>query len=31
MDLSRDNNGDLFSDDNGFLDEILGNEWEIVR
>ena len=31
MDLSKDNNGDLVSEDNGFLDEAFGNEWEIVR
>ena len=27
----RRNNGDLLSEDNGFLDETFGNEWEIVR
>ena len=27
----KENNGDLFSEDNGFLDETFGNEWEIVR
>ena len=26
----KDNNGDLLSEDNGFLDEAFGNEWEIV-
>ena len=24
-------NGDLLSEDNGFLDEAFGNEWKIVR
>ena len=27
----KENNGDLFSEDNGFLDETFGNEREIVR
>ena len=27
----KDNNGDLLSEDNGFLDEAFSNEWEIVR
>ena len=27
----KENNGDLFSEDNGFLDEAFGNEREIVR
>lgn len=25
-----DHNGDLLSEDNGFLDEVFGNKWEIV-
>ena len=27
----KENNGDLLSEDNGFLDEAFGNEWKIVR
>ncbi|HEU0047982.1 MAG TPA: hypothetical protein VFQ43_10310 [Nitrososphaera sp.] len=27
----KDNNGDLLSEGNGFLDEVFGSEWEIVR
>ena len=27
----KENNGDLFSEDNGFVDEVFANEWEIVR
>jgi hypothetical protein len=27
----KDNNGDLLSEDNGFLDEAFGDEWEIGR
>jgi hypothetical protein len=27
----NDNNEDLLSEDNGFVDEAFGNEWEIVR
>jgi hypothetical protein len=27
----KENSGGLFSEDNGFLDETFGNEWEIVR
>jgi hypothetical protein len=31
LSVVKDNHGDLFSEDNGFLDEAFGNEWEIVR
>jgi hypothetical protein len=27
----KDNDGDLLSEDNGFLDEAFGIEWEILR
>jgi hypothetical protein len=27
----KDNQGDLLSEDNGFVVEVFGNEWEIVR
>jgi hypothetical protein len=29
--LAKDNSKDLCSDDNGFLDDAFGDEWEIVR
>jgi hypothetical protein len=29
--LKDNNNGDLLSEDNGFVDEVFGHEWEIVR
>ena len=30
LSVVKGNNGDLLSEDNGFLDEVFGNEWEIV-
>jgi hypothetical protein len=29
--LVKNKNGDLLSEHNGFLHEVFGNEWEIVR